>query len=170
LYTINIVLPADFNQLISNLPQQGRVEWIGVRPGKRQDMHILTSVEVLPSGLEGDHYAGSNGKRSITLIQHEHFASIASLLNINNVQPEQLRRNLVISGLNLLALKQQAFHVGTALLEMTGLCHPCSRMEDTFGNGGYNAVRGHGGITARVLVPGIIQLGDPVRIHTRKKI
>jgi MOSC domain-containing protein YiiM len=159
------VSTTDFSTLTSNLPQQGRLEWIGIRPGKHQDMRVLTRVQVNVSGLEGDHYAGSSGNRSITLIQHEHLACIASLLHINQVQPGQLRRNLVISGINLLALKNRSFKVGPVLLEMTGACHPCSRMEQTFGTGGYNAVRGHGGITARVLEPGTIRLGDPVRVE-----
>lgn len=138
--------------------------WIGVRPGKRQEVKALKTVKVHSFGLDGDHYAGTSGNRSITLIQYEHLDVIASLLNINNVQPEQLRRNLVVCGINLLALKNRSFRVGTAILEMTGLCHPCSRMEEIFGAGGYNAVRGHGGITARVQKPGVIRLGDTVLV------
>jgi MOSC domain-containing protein YiiM len=37
-------------------------------------------------------------------------------------------------------------------------------MEETFGAGGYNAVRGHGGINARVVTPGIIKLQDQVKV------
>ena len=81
------------------------------------------------------------------------------------VDPAQLRRNLVVRGLNLLALRQARFRVGGALLEGTGSCDPCSRMEEAFGPGGFNAMRGHGGITARVLEPGIIALGDAVRLE-----
>ena len=78
------------------------------------------------------------------------------------VDPALLRRNIAVAGINLLALKGQQFVIGQARLEYTGLCHPCSFMETTFGAGGYNAVRGHGGITARVLQSGLIGIGDNV--------
>lgn len=54
--------------------------------------------------------------------------------------------------------------MGSAILKMTGLCQPCSRMEEVFGEGGYNAVRGHGGINARVVLPGIIKLQDNIEV------
>ncbi len=73
---------------------------------------------------------------------------------------------IAVSGINLLALKGKKFQIGEAQLEYTGLCHPCSFMESTFGPGGYNAVRGHGGITARVLSSGRIALTDSVSFTT----
>jgi len=120
---------------------------------------VETNVEV---GLVGDRYAGSSGKRQVTLIQYEHLAVIASMLNLKEVDPTLLRRNIAVSGINLLALKDKQFTVGDAVLEYTGLCHPCSFMEQTFGAGGYNAVRGHGGLTARVVRSGSIRLSDKV--------
>lgn len=147
---------------MKNLPQQGKVEWIGVRPDKRQPLKELERVIVLANGLDGDHYAGRSGNRSVTLIQAEHLPVIASLLHREKVEPLMLRRNIVVSGINLLALKDKEFRVGTAVLKMTGLCHPCSRMEENFGEGGYNAVRGHGGINASVILPGEIKLQDEV--------
>jgi MOSC domain-containing protein YiiM len=153
-------------ELLSNLPQVGRLQWIGIRRARKVDIDPVSSSSVsIENGLEGDHFSGSVGsKRQITLIQYEHLPVIAGCLGVKNVEPEQLRRNLVVSGINLLAFKNNQFRVGDIVLEMTGLCHPCSRMEQTFGDGGYNAVRGHGGITAKVIRGGDISLGDLVSL------
>ncbi len=124
----------------------------------------MDTVKVLSKGLQGDHYAGRSGNRSVTLIQAEHINAIASLLHKNKIDPAELRRNIVISGINLLALKDREFKIGAAVLKMTGLCHPCSRMEEILGDGGYNAVRGHGRINACVITPCTIRQGDKVEI------
>ena len=126
-------------------------------------MQALETVRLTPGeGVESDHYkTRTNGGRQVTLIQREDLASIASYLG-RPVEPEDLRRNLVVTGINLLALKGRRFRVGEALLEWSGECHPCTRMEEILGPGGYNAVRGHGGITARVLEPADVRLGDVV--------
>lgn len=152
------------NQLINNLPQQGRVEWLGIRAEKRKPLKTVASVTVLDSGLKGDHYNGGSRKRSVTLIQAEHILALASLLHREKILPDELRRNIVVSGINLLALKDREFKIGSAILKMTGLCHPCSRMEQALGSGGYNAMRGHGGINASVISPGTISLGDKVQV------
>jgi MOSC domain-containing protein YiiM len=150
-------------QLMDNLPQTGKVEWLSIRPQKKQALKIVNSVVVCEQGLESDHYAGRSGNRSVTLIQKEHINAIASMLHRETVAPEELRRNIVVSGINLLALKGREFSIGTAVFKMTGLCHPCSRMEEALGDGGYNAMRGHGGITASVVSTGIIKLQDKVK-------
>jgi len=114
-------------------------------------------------GLDGDHYAGNGGKRQITLIQAEHLVAAAAMLGADAIQPGQLRRNVLVSGLNLLALKGRRFAVGSSVLEYSGLCHPCSYMEEALGSGGYNAMRGHGGITAKVVTDGEFSVGSPVQ-------
>ncbi|MCP1673672.1 MOSC domain-containing protein YiiM [Natronocella acetinitrilica] len=150
--------------LMNNLPQVGRVEWIGVRPERGAPVLPLDSVQaVTDRHLEGDRYSGRPGsKRQVTLVQQEHIAALQGLLGTAEVDPALLRRNIAVSGINLLALKDKRFRIGDAVLEYTGLCHPCAKMEDTFGSGGYNAMRGHGGITARIVEGGAIRLGDAV--------
>ncbi len=151
-------------QLLDGPMASGRLAWIGLRPARRAPMLAVEAAWLLPgAGLEGDRWRGAaTGARQVTLVAAEHLAAIAGYLGLPAVAPERLRRNLVITGLNLLALKGRRFRIGTALLDCSGECHPCSRMEEEFGPGGYNAVRGHGGITARVLEGGAIRLGDPV--------
>ena len=149
-------------ELQATLPAIGRVDWIGLRSRRRGP--VLTAAEataVAGGGLLGDRYRGGGG-RGVTLIQAEHLPVIAACQGLRAVSPEALRRNLVVSGINLAALKGRRFRVGKCRLEHTGACHPCSRMEEALGRGGYNAVRGHGGITARVLEGGTLRIGDPV--------
>jgi MOSC domain-containing protein YiiM len=153
-------------KLMDTMPQQGRVNWIGVRPKRKAPLQSLNQVEALTlKGLAGDHFSGSaTSKRQITLIQKEHIDSVASVMQLPGLQPDALRRNIVVEGINLHAFKDRRFWIGQVLLECTGDCHPCSRMEETLGAGGYNAMRGHGGITARIISGGLITLGDSVRI------
>jgi MOSC domain-containing protein YiiM len=152
-------------QLMSHFACNGKVEWIGIRPEKKSEVLSVNSVMLDPAtGIQGDHYAGRSGKRQVTLIQAEHLPVIASMMQQKRVKPEQLRRNIVVRGINLLALKNKSIRLGEAILEYTGLCHPCSRMEATLGVGGYNAMRGHGGITACVSQPGMVYVGDECRV------
>jgi MOSC domain-containing protein YiiM len=142
----------------------GLLEWIGVRPARRVAAEPRRSANLTAGqGVDGDRYdTRRDGPRQVTLIAAEDVAAIAAFLGLPAVAPKLLRRNLVTSGINLLALKDRRFRVGATLLEGSGECAPCSRMEDTLGPGGYNAMRGHGGITARVIVGGPIYVGDPV--------
>jgi MOSC domain-containing protein YiiM len=142
----------------------GRLVWIGLRPARLAPLETPDHADLdTETGLAGDHYAGrTQRKRQVTLLQHEHLAVIGSLLG-REVTPDLLRRNLVIAGINLHALKDQPFQIGPVLLQGTGFCHPCSRMEAALGPGGYQAMRGHGGITAQILRGGTIRVGDTVQ-------
>jgi MOSC domain-containing protein YiiM len=157
--------PADseLGKLMATLPRSGRVEWIGLRPARGQAMRAVAQAEaVAGKGLVGDRYAGGSGNRGITLIQAEHLPVIAALSGHEQVLPGLLRRNVVVSGLPLVALKQRRFRIGALLLEGTEECDPCSNMEKALGPGGFNAMRGHGGLCARIIEGGILRLADAV--------
>ena len=126
----------------------------------------VETAEITLNGLTGDRRE-SPGKRAVSLIQWEHLAVVASLMDREEVDAKDLRRNIVVSGINLLGLRKAQFWVGDVVLQGTGLCAPCSRMEETLGRGGYTAMRGHGGITAEVVEVGRIAVGDTVGIATR---
>lgn len=153
--------PETLARLTARYAQAGRVTWIGLRPARREPVAPVPSAEIALTGLAGDRRARP-GKRAVTLIQAEHLAVIAALCGLETVAAETLRRNLAVAGINLLGLRNRDFRIGGAVLRGTGLCAPCSRMEEALGPGGYAAVRGHGGITAEVVAPGPVALGAPV--------
>ncbi len=155
-------------ELFETMPQIGEVIWIGIRPQKREALQSVRAAKIdVEAGLIGDHYAGKSKKRQITLIQAEHLDTLGSILK-SKVDPMLTRRNIIVKGINLLAFKDKQFSIGEeVILEFTGLCHPCSRMETNLGPGGYNAMRGHGGITAKVIKGGEIRVGDEVRYNTK---
>ena len=152
-------------ELKQTVPQVGRVEWIGTAAEKRGEIRARDAVEVTTDGgLEGEHHSGgAERKRQVTLIQAEHLAVIGQLLGRDAVDPARLRRNVVVSGINLLGLRDLRFRVGDVLLEGTGPCPPCGRIEENLGEGGYQAARGHAGISARVIEAGELRVGDEVR-------
>ena len=135
-------------------------EAIFLRPARREEPISVDAAKVTERGLLGDH--APMGKRSVTLIQAEHLPVIAALAHIDTVQAADLRRNVVVSGLNLLAFRKHQITLGDAILEITGPCPPCSRMEEVLGFGGYTAMRGHGGVYASVVREGSFCIGDTV--------
>lgn len=147
--------------LIKRTCQPGQVTWIGLRPARLAEMTVVDQTDVTTDGLKGDR--GRAGKRAVTLVQAEDLDAIGSFLGRTPVPPEMVRRNLVIAGINLAALKGREVAIGTSVLRFVGPCAPCSRMEDAFGPGGYSAMRGHGGWCAEVVLPGLIRLGDSVQ-------
>ena len=145
------------------------IEWIGVRPQRREPLVAVTEAEAVADlGLRGDHRMGKTpgSGRQVTFISREFVAQIEQHLGKNDLDPAVLRRNIVVSGINLNALRRQQFWFGGALFEATQLCHPCARMEAELGPGGVVAMMGYGGLCAKVLQTGQIAIGDSLRLAT----
>ena len=163
-------MPMDRESIVqslrASLPQVGRVEQVLLAPKKRLPLVSVDHTEVrVGTGLAGDHHSERRpgGKRQVTLIQAEHLPVIAALSGHPELDAALLRRNIVVSGIPVAALRATRFTLGSAVLEGTGLCDPCSRMEALLGPGGYSAMRLMGGITARVVEPGTVRVGDSLQ-------
>jgi len=167
----------DLRALTQRFATDGRLQAILLRPLRGAPALSVEAVEALAGhGLAGDRSAAGagsgpgGGKRQVTLIQAEHLALIALWSRHGEIDPAALRRNLVVAGINLVAARSPfadrplRLRLGAdVVLELTGPCDPCSRMEEALGSGGYNAMRGHGGMTARVISGGRLQRGDEAR-------
>lgn len=167
----------DLRHLSRQFPHAGRVQAILLRPARGVPAVSVTHALALEGqGLQGDRSAtvrrnaAGGHKRQVTLLQAEHLPLIAAWSGHATVDPELLRRNLVVAGLNLVAARALfadqpiLLSIGEQVrLQPTGPCDPCSRMEDVLGPGAYNAMRGHGGMTTREVRGDAIAVGDAVR-------
>ncbi len=153
-------------ELKDHFSQCGKIEWIGLRKASGEAMNVVDAATLLQDhGLEGDKAGQRAGsRRQVTLIQAEYLPVIAALLGKEAVFPEILRRNIVVSGINLGLCKGLEIGIDHAVLQVTGDCKPCAKMEQALGYGGFNAMCNHGGITASVRTGGRIAVGDEVRV------
>lgn len=130
-------------------------------------VEVQRAVAIAERGLEGDHRVDKTpgSGRQVTLISREFIEQTAHYLGRDTIDPGLLRRNLVVTGINLHALRHQQFTIGDALFEAGALCHPCSRMETALGRGGVAAMFGHGGLCCRILRGGTIEIGHKVLVQ-----
>ena len=169
----------DLRDLTRQFDRTGVLEAVYLRPQRDVSAIAVETAEAVEGrGLFGDwtthrvRSTAGTGKRQITLIQAEHVPLIARWTGRDSLDAAILRRNLVISGLNLVATRSpfprqsMSVRIGDdVVLVVTGDCAPCSKMETALGRGGYNALRGHGGVTARIVRGGVVRVGDPVRVE-----
>ena len=175
----NLANNVTLRQLTQQFSQAGKLEAIYLRPARGVACITALSAEAITQkGLVGDRTCstpsrntlGSNrlvSNRQVTLIQAEHISVIGALIG-KPVDANILKRNLVVSGINLLAAKTlfkdqiMQLTIGDVILQVTGMCEPCSKMETALGLGGYNAMRGHGGVTATIIKGGELKVGDSI--------
>jgi MOSC domain-containing protein YiiM len=152
------------DKLCANL-SPGKLEWIGLRSERRGEVVVVDQAEaVVGLGLVGDHRMKKTlgSARQVTLISSEYIHQICQHTGHSAIDPRLLRRNLVISGMNMNLLRYQRLQIGDVILETNALCHPCSRMDENLGQGGTAAMFGYGGLCAKVIQGGVMKVGDEV--------
>lgn len=169
----------ELRQICQRFATPGRVEAIVLRPARGEPAVSVSEAIAEPGrGLLGDRRAAGkqsgrqSSKREITLFQAEHLPLVAGWCGLDELDPLRLRRNLLISGLNLVGMRspfpdvQLEWAIGDEVkIRITGPCDPCSKMAAELGAGSYNALRGHGGMTAAIVAGGVIRIGDRVSLH-----
>lgn len=140
----------------------GKLLSIAIKPGPRSPMTLVDSAAVtLEEGLAGDS-RGSVRTRQVTLVAREAWADACHELGTE--LPWTARRaNLLIEGFSLQHTTGRVLHIGPVKLEVTGETLPCGRMDEAHPGLQQALVPDwRAGITASVLSPGIIRVGDHV--------
>ena len=138
----------------------GSIVSIQLCMGHRDPMKSVESAYMRTGyGIEGDRHAVSEGvrtKRQVLLIDQE-------TLDKFELTPGEVRENITTSGIDLHSLAEgQHLTLGDeAVVEITGHCAPCARM-DEIRDGYSTALEGHRGMLASVIRGGQISVGHAV--------
>jgi MOSC domain-containing protein YiiM len=121
-------------------------------------MEAHASARVIEDwGLEGDRHANSGGTRQVLLMDEE-------TLSAFGLAAGMVKENITTRGIDLKTLAPGTrLVIGSAVLELTKACTPCSRM-DEIRPGLREALEGQRGLLARVVQGGLIRVGDPIEI------
>ncbi len=101
-----------------------------------------------------------NYKGQITFFSAEVFAELSRHFGITHKSPGVLRRNVIVSGIDLPELIGADFELQGVQFRGTAHCAPCYWMETAFAPGAEKFLAGRGGLRARILTDGIISVGE----------
>lgn len=120
----------------------------------------VSSVEcVAGSGLRGDRFFDfkTNYKGQVTFFDFTVYEDLCAEFGVHGVGPDVFRRNVVVSGVDLNALIGEPFEVQGVQFVGTQEAAPCYWMNQAFHEGAEQAMRGRGGLRAKILTTGLLQ-------------
>jgi MOSC domain-containing protein YiiM len=149
---------------------RGEIISIHVAPIGGAPMKSITNARVVAGrGLEGDRYFEGVGTysndpgsgREVSLIECEAIDALKRDYDIE-LGPALVRRNLVTRGVALNHLVGRQFVVGVVKLRGVRLCDPCAYLEKLSRPGTLRGLIHRGGLRAKIVTGGMIQVGDPI--------
>jgi MOSC domain-containing protein YiiM len=152
------------------LVRAGFVEGIFLAPeagAQMKRVEVTTALE--GCGLEGDRYCAATGHWSrfgrvceVTFIAAEDLDDLERETGVG-VKNGEHRRNVVTTGISLKTLRRgERFRVGGVLFEYLGPRSVCRYIERLTEPGMTQALKGRGGICARVVETGTVRVGDEI--------
>ena len=134
--------------------------------GRAADDYPLVEVPqiecVAGHGIRGDRFYDyrDDYKGQITFFAAEVFAEMAYTFGITNKSAGVLRRNVIVSGVDLMKLIGSDFELQGVQFRGTAQCAPCYWMDTAFAPGAEKFLAGRGGLRARILTDGRISVGE----------
>jgi MOSC domain-containing protein YiiM len=132
--------------------------------GKPAGTHPAVAVEELECvagrGLRGDRFFDykDDYKGQITFFSREVFDALRAHVGGSDLSPAVLRRNVIVSGVDLETLFDAEFEVQGVRFAGAGECRPCYWMDQAVGPGAEEFLQGRGGLRARILSSGTLRL------------
>jgi MOSC domain-containing protein YiiM len=133
------------------------------QPPDNFPLAATTSVEcVAGHGIRGDRFFDyrDDYKGQITFFAQEVFAELERTFGLTNKSPGVLRRNVIVSGVELKNLIGIDFELQGVQFRGTAQCAPCYWMDIAIAPGAEKLLAGRGGLRARILTDGRISVGD----------
>ena len=134
--------------------------------GQAPDDYPLVEVSRIECGaghgIRGDRFYDyrKNYKGQITFFSAEIFEKLAGHFGITSKSPGVLRRNVIVSGIDLQELIGEEFSIQGVRFRGTGHCRPCYWLDQAFAAGTEEFLEGNGGLRAEILSDGAIAVGD----------
>ena len=166
----------------AELPYRYDVEVVGLlaSPAHRYDgrpdpavaaapVDTRTSIEVRAGlGVVGDRYHARPAHRdaAVTVLAAEALEAIAAELGSGPLDPRAARRNVVLRGAEVEALRGQLFSLdcgaGEVVLAGGRPAHPCAWLDVVLTPGAHRGMRGRGGVRCAPRSDGELRLGPAV--------
>lgn len=131
----------------------------GLPPGTAPMIEVPEVECVTGKGLRGDRYCGwkEDYKGQVTFFEHEQYERLCEQFSIMGVPPSAFRRNIITKGIDLNTLIDVEFEVQGVRFLGTQEAAPCQWMNQAFAEGAESALKGHGGLRAKILSNGILR-------------
>ena len=133
----------------------------GQPPGESLLVEAQEIECVAGHGIRGDRYFDfrENYKGQITFFSREVFDQMQAHFSLTK-SPGALRRNVIVSGVELMELIGADFALQGVRFRGTAHCAPCYWMNAAFAEGAEHFLAGRGGLRARILSDGAIRVGE----------
>jgi MOSC domain-containing protein YiiM len=136
---------------------------------RMKGVEVATALE--GCGLKGDRYCAGTGHWSrfgrvceVTFIAAEDLDDIERGTGVG-VKNGEHRRNVVTKRISLKTLRRgERFRVGEVVFEYQGPRSVCRYIERVTESGMTQALKGRGGICARVIETGTVRMGDEIEV------
>lgn len=130
----------------------------GKPPGEAPMVDVASVECVAGKGLKGDRYFDfkTNYKGQVTFFSEEVYERLCEEFQVTHLDPSVFRRNIIVRDADLNALIGLEFEVQGIRFQGTQEAAPCYWMNRAFAEGAEKALKGHGGLRARVLTDGVL--------------